>query len=116
MLEWKHQSGSRILIKKQNVNQSILGQSRDLFCPNQYCPHEMFLFIFKYHVFDHVSRKMTSMFCLTLISAKRGASMVITWKVVKAEYGWTFGHFKVQLKYIYKLLLFLCLPTDPLFD
>ena len=52
----------------------------------------MFLFILKDHMFDHVSHKMMSMFCWPSISAKHGASLVITRRVVKAEYGWTFGH------------------------
>jgi len=38
--------------------------------------NEIFLFILKDHVFDHVSHKMTLMFCWPSISAKCGASMV----------------------------------------
>ena len=52
--------------------------------------NKMFLFIFKDHVFDHMS--VTSW---PSISAMRGVSLVITRRVVKADYGWTFGHLDV---------------------
>ena len=35
------------------------------------------------------------MYCWLSISALRGASLVITRRVVKADYGWTFGHLDV---------------------
>ena len=35
------------------------------------------------------------MYCWLSISALRGASLVITRRVVKADYGWTFGHLNV---------------------
>ena len=35
---------------------------------------------------------MTSMYCWPSVSAKRGVNFVITRRVIKADYGWTFGH------------------------
>ena len=35
---------------------------------------------------------MVLMYCWPSVSAKRGVSFVITRRVVKADYGWTFGH------------------------
>ena len=35
------------------------------------------------------------MYCWLSISTLRGASLVITRRVVKADYGWTFGHLDV---------------------
>ena len=35
---------------------------------------------------------MASMYCWPSLSIKRGASLVVARKVVKAEYGWTFGY------------------------
>ena len=36
-----------------------------------------------------------SMFCWPSISAMHGTSLVITRRVLKADYGWTFGHLDV---------------------
>ena len=79
-----------------------------------------------------------SMYCWPSLSAICGASLVITRRVVKADYGWTFGHLdaltitnsllfnavvtRVDItsvkKYIYYhlLLFYLYPPTDPLFN
>ena len=76
------------------------------------------------------------MYCWLSISALRGASLVITRRVVKADYGWTFGHLDVLTiansllsndvarvaitsvfkNYYHLLLFYLYLPTDPLFN
>ena len=72
------------------------------------------------------------MYCWLSISALRGASLVITRRVVKADYGWMFGHLdvltiangllsndvvtrvaltSVKKNYYHLLLFFLYLPT-----
>jgi len=50
------------------------------------------------------------MFCWPSVSAKRGASLVITRRVVNAEYGWTFGHL-LLVKYTYILQIIIFMPT-----
>ena len=38
---------------------------------------------------------MALMYCWPFMSAMRGVSLVTTRRVVKADYGWTFGHLDV---------------------
>ena len=40
---------------------------------------------------------MASTYCWPSVSIKRGASLVVARKVVKAEYGWTFGYLLVVI-------------------
>ena len=72
-------------IRPLQLNFLFLGPDRPIKFVN-----EMFLFTFKDHMFDHVS-----LWCRLSISALHGASLVITIRVVKADYGWTFGHLDV---------------------
>ena len=53
----------------------------------------MFLFIFKYHVFDHESLWRRCIVGHPYLM--HGASLVIARRVVKADYGWTFGNLDV---------------------
>ena len=64
---------------------------------------------------------MASMYCWPSVSIKRGASLVIARKIVKAEFEWTFGYLLIvidssfsneqvaRFEYMYLSILYLCI-------